>query len=83
MTPVNEICARLINNVNSSKLDKNINQTPCSLYFPVLKKFSKGARENPMSINNSEVITNDNQMDLLREAFQTKKRGNLGNGPKW
>ena len=68
-TPVNDICARLINNVISSKLDYNINQTPYSLYFSVRKKFSKCATETNMNIEESDMIMNENQTNVLRQEL--------------
>ena len=69
MTPVNEICLRLINNVISSRLDYNINQTPYSLDFSVRKKFSKCATENTMNIEESDMIVNENQTNVLRQEL--------------
>ena len=43
---VNQICSEIIETVNLSNLDFNMNQTPYSLHFSIRKKFSRAAKEN-------------------------------------
>ena len=75
MATVHQLCSEILNQVDNSKLDYKVNQTPCSLHISVRKKFSKISREVPSVPNSCPPPTpefEDVNESLRKELLNTR-----------
>ena len=64
---VDQICESIIRQVNLSRLDHQINQTPYSMYFSIRKKFVKG--HNPILYFSTELLK-DIEIFQVKQEYQ-------------
>ena len=75
MATVHQLCSEILNQVDNSKLDYKVNQTPYSLHISVRKKFSKISREVPSVPNSCPPPTpkfEDVNESLRKELLNTR-----------
>ena len=78
MATVNQICSSIIDVVNNSSLDFQINQTPYSIHFSIRKKFIKNF--NPVTSESSATknhLEDPLQLELLHVRNEYVKLYNL------
>ena len=69
---VNEACSKIIDNVNSSNLDYEMNQTPYSLHFSIRKKFTKISNGSQVPTDFGSLLhpqLSGNHVDLIRQEL--------------
>ena len=71
MADVKQMCLEIIQQVDNSGLDYNINQTPYSIHFSIRKKFSKiSSKKSMVNAGPDRSVQNDYlRQELLNMRF--------------